>query len=326
MRAMKKSNQKGQSAIAVKSKFGKGQGKAGNRRGNGKMPAAGTWMFVPNRGAPLAAAGKGSGKATKSSKIAEKLAKVEASRKVWIGGLKENTSWKELQKHVEEVLGGKPDITEILPKGKACLAFKSDSEADSAISIVNGTELKGRAIQADVWTQKEKKDRPAGAKRDKTRKKDRKSKQNVLAVAKTGFAKRNAKQHAGKSTRGDPKMREKLDKVDNELKVWVGGLATKTKEGGIRKLFASAGNKPHLINLTGKDRACLSFKTAEEASNAIAAMNGKELDGATLEVDVWTQVSEEDKAARREERKLRIQEKIEARKAAKEAKKLEKAP
>jgi RNA recognition motif-containing protein len=311
MRAMKKSNQKA-SALGVTRKFGKGQGKAGNRKGNGKTQAVGTWMFVPNRGAPVAAAGKGSGKSKKSSKIAEKLAKVEASRKVWIGGLKENTNWKELQKHVEEVLGEKPDITEILPKGKACLAFKTDSEAESAISIVNGTEVKGKVIQADVWTQKEKKERPAGAKRE--RKKGKKTKQSVLAVVKTGFAKRNAKKQAGKPTRGDPKMREKLDKVDGDLKVWVGGLAAKTKEGGLRKLFAGAGHKPHLINLTGKDRACLSFKTSEEASDAIAALNGKELDGSALEVDVWTQVSQEDKAARREERK-----------AAKEAKKAAKA-
>jgi RNA recognition motif-containing protein len=319
MRAMKKVQ--AQSAIVVKRQFGKGQGKAGSKKGNGKMPAGGAWMFVPSRGAPIAAAkgnGKANGRVKHPNPIADKLARIEASRKVWIGGLSLKTTWNELRKHVEETVGEKPNIAEILPKGKACLAFKTADAADSAISILNATELQGNVMQADVWTQKERNEKPLGAKKDKgTRsKKDKRATQKPSMVAKTGFAKRNAKKQAGKPQRGDPKMREKLDKIDSALKVWVGGLKTETKFGALRKLFADAGHKAHLINLIGKDQACLSFKTAEEASDAIGAMNGNELDGATLEVDVWTQVSEEDRAARKEERKLRDQARKEAKKAA----------
>merc|ERR1719162_75389 len=98
-----------------------------------------------------------------------------------------------------------------------------------------------------------------------------------MKVIKTAFA--------TKSMRGDPKTKLKLDTVDADLKVWVGGLNKDTKHGALRKHFADAGSKPHLLNLTGKDRACVSFKTADEVSAAIGSMGGTELDGATLEVD-----------------------------------------
>jgi len=79
------------------------------------------------------------------------------------------------------------------------------------------------------------------------------------------------------------------------------------------------------VNLSGKKNACVSFKTAEEASSAIAELNGKELDGCTLEVDVWTQPTEEEIAARREEQKQRFEERKQRREEAKAEKKAAKA-
>merc|ERR1712151_1258902 len=92
-----------------------------------------------------------------TSKYMDKLAKIDASRKVWVGGLNEGTTWKQLEEHFKDV--AKPSVTEIMRKGKACLAFKTEDDAQSAIASLNGTELKGSVIEVDVWTQKERKDK-----------------------------------------------------------------------------------------------------------------------------------------------------------------------
>jgi len=307
-------------------KVAKGKGKAGKAvaKGKGKAgKAGGSWMFVPSniargmskgtpkgkgRGVPKAFGGKGSKQmmvksiAKPQSKFMEKLATIDASQKMWIGGLSEKTNWKTLQKHIEEVTGVKPSMTEILPKGKACVAFKTDDEADSARSVINDTELGGQTIQADVWTQKERKEKPAGkeGKQQNRKKNGAAVAGGALKVLKTGFAKKIASAKNNKD-RSDPKMKEKLAKVEAELKVWVGGMKKETNFGQLRKWFTEAGHKPSIVNLMGKDRACVSFKTAEDASSAIAALNGNELDGCTLEVDVWTQPTDEERAARKEE-------------------------
>lgn len=299
----------------VLNKFGKGPKGKGGSKGGGKTPAGGTWMYVPARSAQIVkptfakptrsgaegkgkvqlsslltmVQGKGKGKGKQqNSKYMDKLAKIDASKKVWIGGLSPKTNWKALEKHVQETGAEKPSVTELMPGGKACLAFKNETDAESAISIVNATELEGKTIQADVWTQKEKKEKKAGPE----------------GVKKTGFAKRNAAaKPAKKGLRGDPKTKEKLDKVEAAQKVWVGGLKPETSHNLLRKEFADAGHKPSLTNLIGKDSACLSFKTAEEASGAAAAMSGKEVDGMTIEVNVWTPPSKEEQKARKEEQK-----------------------
>merc|ERR1712194_58010 len=207
----------------------------------------------------------------------DKLGKIDAAKKVWVGGLNAKTTWKTLEKHFNELLGEKPGVTEILPKGKACLAFETEDAASNAIATVNGSELDGKTLEVDVWTQKEKKERPQGEKKKKT----------SVKVLKTAFAK--------KALRTDLKLKEKLEKIDNELKVWVGGLNRETKAGALRKHFTEAGCKPHLLNLTGKDRACVSFKTAEEATEAISTMNATELDNKTIEVDEWKKLEKKDK-------------------------------
>merc|ERR1712039_920079 len=84
-----------------------------------------------------------------------KLKDIDVSRKVWIGGLPNGLTWKELEKHFHENIGTKPSISEILPKGQGVCAFKTEEEATAAIAAMNGTELKGKTIEVDVWTQKE---------------------------------------------------------------------------------------------------------------------------------------------------------------------------
>jgi RNA recognition motif-containing protein len=44
-----------------------------------------------------------------------------------------------------------------------------------------------------------------------------------------------------------------------------------------------------------KGTACIAVKTEDEVSNAISMMNGTEVSGKTLEVDVWTKPEYEKK-------------------------------
>jgi RNA recognition motif-containing protein len=279
---------------------------AGGKGGGGK--GGGSWMFVPQaaqqRSVPAWAprgkgagggsnqglmnvvkqllaskgagkGGKGKGGALKSqSKFADKLAKIDKERKVWVGGLSAKTTWKTLEKHAEELLGTKPSITEMMGgKGRACLAFKTLEDAESAISTMNGSELDGTAIEVDVWTQKE---------RTEKSEKPKQTKKHAMKVT-----------ASGKVMRGDPKLTEKLKTVDNELKVWVGGLAPEISAGYLRKHFKNGGCTPQHTNLTGKDRACLAFKTVDEAQAAISALNGTTLESSTLEVDAWVKEERE---------------------------------
>merc|ERR1712194_83113 len=134
----------------------------------------------------------------------------------------------------------------------------------AAISSMNGSELEGNVIEVDVWTQKEKTEKPGRERGQKTKK------MNVL----TKFGK-----NSEKKTRCDPKLREKMEGIDSSLKVWVGGLADTTSAGFLRKHFSDEGCKPHFTNLSGKANGCLSFKTEDGAQNAISTMQGTTLDG-----------------------------------------------
>eukprot|EP00933_Yihiella_yeosuensis_P045377 TRINITY_DN4074_c1_g2_i2.p1 TRINITY_DN4074_c1_g2~~TRINITY_DN4074_c1_g2_i2.p1 ORF type:complete len:335 (-),score=102.39 TRINITY_DN4074_c1_g2_i2:470-1411(-) len=96
---------------------------------------------------------------TIDEKMFEKLKAFDSTQKVWIGGLAEGTHWKELADHLATV--AKPKITHMMKKGTACAAFESADDAASVIgTFADVSELGGKTIQCDVWTQSEKKERP----------------------------------------------------------------------------------------------------------------------------------------------------------------------
>merc|ERR1712007_140199 len=108
-------------------------------------------------------AGKGKGGREKVPNLElEKLQKIDAELKVWIAGLDEKTSWKKVREHFKDV--GKPKVA-LMNKGRACVAFDTAEEASDAIATHNGSELGGKTIEVDVWTQKEKKERQPREKR-----------------------------------------------------------------------------------------------------------------------------------------------------------------
>lgn len=94
-------------------------------------------------------------------KIKEQLKEVDASQKVWVGGLDESTNWQVLKKHFSQA--GKPKLVHILSakKGTAVVTFDDASDAQAAILSLNGSELKGKAIEVDVWSKPEKKSKGA---------------------------------------------------------------------------------------------------------------------------------------------------------------------
>jgi RNA recognition motif-containing protein len=139
--------------------------KTGKGKGKGKSGGWGVWQ--PNfssKGEMMMAvlgmmkgkgkdAGKGKGKGW-SNRGSDKINKIDADKKVWVGNVAESVKWKELEEHFKQV--GATTWAEKLPKGVACVAFKTAEEAAAAISL-SGSELGGQAIEVDVWTEKPKK-------------------------------------------------------------------------------------------------------------------------------------------------------------------------
>mmetsp|Transcript_26679 Transcript_26679/g.74491 ORF Transcript_26679/g.74491 Transcript_26679/m.74491 type:complete len:115 (+) Transcript_26679:97-441(+) len=92
---------------------------------------------------------------TADDKTKEKMAAVDPSLKVWVGGLPEDTTWQGLQKHFADK-GCKPQLTNLMKKGTACLAYKSAEDVATAVAALNNSDLKGSTLEVDVWTKPEK--------------------------------------------------------------------------------------------------------------------------------------------------------------------------
>jgi len=239
---------------------------------------------TPRFGGMAKGFGKGFGKGGAGrapNKNMDKLGKMDADRKVWVGGLDKDkdASWKKLDAHFKE-LDCKPSLVEIMKKGTACLGFKTADEASSAIAVVNGSDFDGNTIEVDVWTQKEKKERTGD---DKPKK----------HVAKTSLKKSGPKTIS--------KVGEKAKAVDHDLKVWVGDLDPKTTWKELKQHFVDNGCEVDLCDIMKPGRACVTFKTSDEATSAITSVNSTELAGKTINVDVWTKPERKEKKAKEEE-------------------------
>eukprot|EP00927_Polykrikos_kofoidii_P009835 TRINITY_DN14120_c0_g1_i1.p2 TRINITY_DN14120_c0_g1~~TRINITY_DN14120_c0_g1_i1.p2 ORF type:complete len:188 (+),score=35.51 TRINITY_DN14120_c0_g1_i1:52-615(+) len=86
-------------------------------------------------------------------------------------------------------------------------------------------------------------------------------------------------------------MRNEADalRVDPELKVWIGNLAPSTKWNDLRNhVDAIVRSKwVEVLGGNGAGTAAVVFFSAEDASRAIAELNGSELDGHALFFDTW---------------------------------------
>jgi len=217
----------------------------------------------------------------------DKLGKIEAERKVWVGGLTADVTRGKLMEHFKSVC--KPSQLEIMSKGTACLAFKDAETAETAIGSLNGSELDGKEIQVDVWTKKERPERKEGEERPKKTK-------PVINQTLKNAAKGKGK--GGKQALSQVAL--KIKAVDFSLKVWVGGLAEETTWKDLKTHFNDLGAEVHLCDLMKKGTACVTFKTEDEVATAISIVNGTDLAGQAVTVDVWTRPERREKKKKEE--------------------------
>merc|ERR1711865_300163 len=196
-------------------------------------------------------------------------------------------TWKDLEKHMEAT-ASKPAVTHVMSKGTGVCAFKTAEDATAAIAAVNGTELKGKTLEVDVWTKREKTDGEAeGAGGDdkwslvNKIKAFQRSSEDIMRLIQGMFGKGGGKGGWGKGKgKGKDSQRQtmrKLKEIDTGRKVWVGGLPNGLTWKDLEKHFESTATKPALSEVMGKGTGVCAFKTADEATAAIAAVNGTEL-------------------------------------------------
>ena len=97
----------------------------------------------------------------------------------------------------------------------------------------------------------------------------------------------------GKGNRGNMGMISRTAKTNPERVARIGGLEGKTLDkGACKKLKAHleklAGEGCKFVCVTTEGAGGAIFGSAEEAQQAIAAVNGSKFMGKALEVDVWT--------------------------------------
>lgn len=220
---------------------------------------------------------KGGGKGGKGGKAEDprhrkamdKLAQIPAERKVWVGGLKKEVNAGMLRRHFKD-MDCPPHHFELMSRGTAVLAFKTPEEAESAIAVVNGSDLDGKAIEVDVWTTKEKTDG------DKPK------------VKKHNLKRSGGGSIEAKQKKNETKLARKIEKMDSDVKVKVTGFKADTTWAPIKKLFTEAGLDVGLCTILKPGVAAVAFKSADDVSTAIDSLNGADLDGKTVTVKAWS--------------------------------------
>eukprot|EP00931_Biecheleriopsis_adriatica_P018860 TRINITY_DN1303_c2_g1_i1.p4 TRINITY_DN1303_c2_g1~~TRINITY_DN1303_c2_g1_i1.p4 ORF type:complete len:122 (+),score=36.46 TRINITY_DN1303_c2_g1_i1:102-467(+) len=89
--------------------------------------------------------GKGKGKGRNKPRI-------DASLKLWIGGIPEGATWKELQELGNTA--GKTKWVEVFSgkgKGTGMIAYNTVEEVSAALTALRGADLNGSKIEVDNW-------------------------------------------------------------------------------------------------------------------------------------------------------------------------------
>eukprot|EP00928_Gymnodinium_smaydae_P017405 TRINITY_DN1664_c0_g2_i1.p1 TRINITY_DN1664_c0_g2~~TRINITY_DN1664_c0_g2_i1.p1 ORF type:complete len:168 (-),score=53.86 TRINITY_DN1664_c0_g2_i1:164-667(-) len=118
-------------------------------KGKGKQSGGSSWQpSYKSWSSKGSGKGKGKGKGLK---------KFPAEQRVWVGGIAEGTSWKDLQEHMNQA--GQTKWVEVFAnngKGTGAVAYSSVDEAANAITVLNGSVLNGSSIECDTWQKTEK--------------------------------------------------------------------------------------------------------------------------------------------------------------------------
>eukprot|EP00931_Biecheleriopsis_adriatica_P030769 TRINITY_DN180_c0_g1_i2.p1 TRINITY_DN180_c0_g1~~TRINITY_DN180_c0_g1_i2.p1 ORF type:complete len:222 (+),score=62.12 TRINITY_DN180_c0_g1_i2:83-748(+) len=209
----------------------------------------------------------------------EKLRAIDASQKVWVGGLA-NVDWKQLQEHFNQV--GKTIYAAVFEKSSTgCVAYKTAGEVATAVSALNGSLLAGQAIQVDYFTPPpDRKGKSKGKGKGKSKGWSRGWSEPVVVWQPV-----YVKGGKGKS-KGRTGEINKLKKIDNSLKVWVGGLDSSVTWKQLEEHFNQAG-KTTWATVFQKGTGCVAYGTFEEAQNAIIALQGTRIGNCKLQVDTF---------------------------------------
>merc|ERR1719162_2302345 len=89
--------------------------------------------------------------------------------------------------------------------------------------------------------------------------------------------------------KGKGKGKMTLSNFHSDKKVWVGNLPESITSRELHEHFKDCGAKwTETFKGNGKGTGGAAFKTSEEAQTAISSLNGSVLNGAMIQVDVWT--------------------------------------
>merc|ERR1712187_1026943 len=94
--------------------------------------------------------GKGKSKGWGKGKKRWSTARCYKEKKVWIGGLPEKATSKDLNKALKELMGA--TFAEIGKSGTGTATFKTEEDAAAAVASFNGMEFQGSTLEVDVWT------------------------------------------------------------------------------------------------------------------------------------------------------------------------------
>lgn len=240
----------------------------------------------------------GTGMAKGKTKGKGKLNAIDASLKVWIGGLPEGITWKELQTHFEQT--GQVSWTELMPRCTGCVAYSTSDEAQTAIEMLNGSDLGGAAIEVDVWTAKPSHGvGPQG--KGKASTKPAPVYKPLFEKPKITFSKGGAPLRSpaaaskGPTSKGVSKGMAKgkgkgkgnpLKKIDASLKVWVNNVPELGNNWKSLEAHFDQVGKTQWVEIMPRGTACVAYSSAEETAAALG-LNGMEFEGQVLEVDVW---------------------------------------
>jgi len=243
------------------------------------------------------------------------LKSIDPTCKVWVGGLYEGISWKDLENHFNQV--GKTRWAEIMPKGTACVAYRSAMEATTAIASLNGTLIGGQAIQVDKWEGKPRAPTAhhmgapmgqlgggVGALRVLPPSMGSKYTQGtpwkpVLqtqfqkpATTWTTFSRDQGSKGFGKGGgKGKGKGKNPLKSIDASCKVWVGDIPESVTWKELEAHFNQAG-KTKWVEVMPKGVGCVAYHNPTDAQNALSMLTGSDLGGQMIQVDTWQKASD----------------------------------
>lgn len=232
-------------------------------------------------------------------------------RMVYIGNLPFKAEWQELKDHMKQA--GEVEFASVIAndqgrsKGVGCVRYSTEEEAQQAIAMLNGSELMGKEISVDVWTGPKPYTNKGGmAITGKGMKKG-----GMAMMPMGGKGKGGGKNVSemwnmfqmwmGATPQPMPMMmmpmgamgggkskgkgRGKNVHGDKSCMIFVGNLAKGVEWQELKDHCKQVGSV-EFVNVTGKTGQ-VRFATEEEAQSAIAQLNGSELMGQAIEVDVW---------------------------------------